>query len=285
MKKLSFIIVMVLATGFAMAQKTTWLTQAGYGNSATITQDASVSLDANKIYATQNGSWNTLTTGQLGKDNYIELSQGGDNNSAKMVQTTLLSATDQNSALINQGGISDKADLTQKGSTATLFGITSLDLSNNKSVATQSGTYGSFILNQGGPTTGLSTAIKPVNNSYLTQSGYGNTADLNQLGKTNYSEISQTATGNWNTADLLQENPILDGSTDISNSWQYGSNSTVNILQNETSLLLGNSEQTANSYQSGLSNTTKIEQISHDVQKVSATEEGTYDILTVNQHN
>jgi len=283
MKKLMTILAIAIATSFAMAQKTTWITQAGYGNSATITQDASISGDANAIYASQAGSWNILTTDQLGKNNYMELSQAGDNNSAKMVQTTLLSATDQNSAVINQDGLSNKADLTQKGSPTLLDGFQ--DLSNNKSVATQTGTYGSFILNQGGPTTGLLTGIMPINNSFLTQSGYGNTADLNQLGKTNYSEINQTAAGNWNTADLTQTNPAIINTTDISKSWQYGSNGTVKVLQNETSLILGSSEQTANSYQSGLSNTTKIEQISHDVQKVIATEEGTYDILNVYQHN
>ena len=268
---------MVLATGFAMAQKTTYVTQGGIGNTATVTQDASISGDATKIYATQYGSYNKLTTDQLGNDNYVELLQGDNNNSAVMTQTTTLlsGSSGKNSSLVNQGGTSNKAELTQKE--ATIPGLTA-DLSNNRSEAYQTGNYGSFKLTQG-----PNSAYKPINDSYLTQSGIGNTGDLNQFGKTNYSEINQKG-GSYNTADLDQTNPVTGGS-DKSYSWQLGNNNKVDVLQTITiGVPLGSTDQYAYSKQDGTSNNTTIEQISRDVQKVDAIEQGNYDILTVTQH-
>jgi len=279
MKKLSFIIVMVLATGFIEAQKTTYLTQGGYGNSATITQDAWWNLSANKIYATQNGSWNTLTIDQLGKDNALDLQQGGDNNGATIVQSTFKRLTDQNYALINQYGTSGKIDLTQKG----YILYSSNDVSKHISDATQSGSGGIFNLVQGSPTSGVNSAMNSNTNSYLKQSGYDNHANLSQYGETNDSEITQLSTSNLNTVVLEQVNPVFGGN-EQSKSWQYGNNSAIEVFQSSIyDSREGSNHIYAYSNQVGNSNTTKIEQATRDEQTVEATEQGNADILEVTQ--
>jgi len=248
MKKLSFIIVMVLATGFAMAQKTTYVTQGGIGNTANITQDAGFSTIQTFIYATQNGSYNILNTNQSGIDNYVGLTQNGNNNTANLSQTTWDSGI--NTGGVNQDGTSNTTNLTQKGSLVLPFS----DRSSNKSIAYQTGTSGNF--------------------------------NLYQEGLKNYSELTQTASSNDDKASLTQKNVLLLTiiPTDISNSWQYGANSKINLTQTQIDGK-PSSEQTANTYQSGAGNTTSIEQISLYKQIVSSTEEGSANTLNVYQHN
>jgi len=278
MKKLSFLFAMVFAVSMAMAQKTTWVTQSGFGNDANITQSSALpgGYDVNSIYAVQSGDWNKLNTLQQGKTNYLELTTNGNDNTAKMTQSTMetLPAGGVNDAFVTQGGARNKAELAQ-GEIPNAPG--SYENSVNTAHATQSGISNTYILNQGM----LSNGYSPDNKQYLTQSGYGNNADLNQRGMTNYSDIAQTITGTWNIANLDQNDAALPGAGyDKSVSSQTGTKNLIDIYQHGNPLL-----QQAESFQDGTANTTNIKQLSWGVEKVIATQDGISDILKVDQQN
>lgn len=262
MKKVSLIFAMVLAVSFAMAQKTTWVTQAGTNNLADVMQ-TSFDGDATSIYATQSGDWNTLNTEQRGFNNYLELMQSGDHNLANMKQFTK-GSPNMNTAVITQDGDLNKANLTQKEDP-----LDFPDDSKNKATATQSGDYNSYVLNQGG------NEWSPTNEQYLTQSGDANNALIDQFGYTDYSEIRQL--GNWNTTKLDQTAGQGGAGTATSNSWQQGTNNLLNILQDYDP-----SQQIANSIQNGVSNTTNIGQEGNGLQKVVSQQLGS-DIIKVTQ--
>lgn len=282
MKKLVFLFAMVLIAGFVMAQKTTTLVQSGNSNIATVDQMACLSGAVNSIFATQSGNWNTLTTFQKGWDNNIDLLQSGDHNTADMTQETCDFGTSHgyNTAKVVQYGDANKADLSQMetdgdGGDAWILGypvVLEMDRSINLANATQSGNSNSYTLKQG------RDEYIPDNTSYLVQSGNSNNADVDQLGFNNYSEIRQT--GDWNTADLLQDGADISLSavnTDKSYSWQTGVHSTLNVKQ------VGDvDEQLAESVQNGSANTTNILQVGKTVQNVNAWQYGT-DVIDVDQ--
>ena len=263
MKKVSLVLALGLVVTFAMAQKTTWITQSGNGNLADVTQILGSDAAPNSIYATQSGDLNTLNTEQRGVTNYIELVQSGDENTANMDQFT--SATGiTNTAVVVQSGAWNKANLTQKEDP-----LVGLDNSKNKATATQSGTQNSYVLKQGGEEWGT------TNEQYLNQSGASNKADVSQIGYTDYSEINQSA--NWNKAKLNQTAGQGGVGTATSNSWQTAASNMLDILQQYDSGKLQ-----ANSVQNGAGNTTNIEQQSNNILNVVSQQLGS-DIINVKQ--
>lgn len=277
MKKLSLIFALVFAVGFVMAQKTTWVTQSGTSNVATINQDAGLAggYDQNAIFAVQSGNYNALTTLQSGKDNYLELAQSGTGNSATMEQATkaTLPAGGVNNAFISQGGVSNAATLIQGQNPLDALGY---NHSTNTAHATQSGQNGSYVLNQGM----LGNGYDPKNTQFLTQSGISNTADLNQKGYTNYSEVLQS--GNYNAADLDQADAAMNSSViwDKSFSTQIGTSNLLDVYQHGNPGL-----QEATSNQNGVSNKTNIKQLSWNKQDVVSQQSGTGDVINVTQIN
>ena len=282
MKKLVFLFAMVLFAGFAMAQKTTTIVQSGNSNTATVDQMASMSGDVNSIFATQSGDWNGLTTVQKGWDNNIDLMQSGNHNTADMTQETCDFGENNgyNTAKVVQYGNNNTANLSQEetdgnGADVWVMGIfpvpgTEMDRSINEATATQSGDHNTYNLEQG------RDEYIPDNTSYLVQSGNSNTADVDQLGFKNYSEIRQR--GDWNNADLFQDGAdFINGSMDESYSWQTGAHSTLNVKQ------VGEvDEQLAESKQNGGNNTTTILQVGFTEQNVNAWQYGT-DVIDVDQ--
>lgn len=272
MKKLSFIFAMVLAGSMAMAQagKTTWITQSGNGNLADVKQTAGLdnygyaaNLEPNSIFATQSGNSNTLNTEQRGASNFIELTQGGEKNEATMKQFTLVAAS-SNTAVINQSGNKNIADLLQKEDP-----LVFPDDSKNKATATQSGTLGTYNLKQGGD------EWAPTAEQSLTQSGTKNMAEIKQVGISIVSEINQS--GNLNTAELDQLGTQGGRGTAISYSSQTGTSGLIDIDQYYDAGKL-----VANSVQNGVSNTTDIEQKSNHILNVTAMQLGA-DIITIDQ--
>lgn len=274
MRKFGILFAMVFTVSMVMAQKTTWVTQSGFGNVANVTQSACVSLDAVALYANQSGTWNTLNVDQAGSDNYIELYQSGANNTADMTQLTCNinnpgPAAYGNDADVYQSGNSNSASLIQKEDDTDGW-----DYSQNNANAIQSGNNNAYTLVQG------TVKWQPVNAQSLVQSGTGNSADIDQTGFSSDSEIRQP--GDWNTADLDQSGPSGIGSAYTkSYSWQVGgSNNLVDIGQTGNPGL-----QYANSVQDGTSNTTNVYQSSWAVQQVVSSQDGSGDIINVTQVN
>jgi hypothetical protein len=270
MKKIVFHFAIVYVSIYVMAQKVTFLTQAGNANMANITQTSLISLDANAIYAVQSGIGNTMNSTQTGNSNYVELSQGGGSNQANMAQlaTDVVAAPGGNNvADIHQGGISNTANLLQKELNAT---PANYSFDNNVSRAQQTGEDGHFNLNQG------TVAWQPTNYSELYQSNTNNVADLNQTGLVSTSYITQIGAGN--AADLDQSGASAFGS-ETSFSSQEGSGNLISVFQHDNP-----ASEYAESYQDGIGNTTNIHQKSWGPQTVSALQEGT-DIINVLQEN
>jgi hypothetical protein len=263
MKKLSFLLAMVFAASFAMAQKITTVTQTGNWNTANVFQN-SMDGDANFIYATQSGDFNALNSEQRGNNNYVELLQSGDFNDAVMKQYSKGAAPNLNNALLVQSGDWNEATLTQKEDP-----LNFPDNSHNVGRMTQSGANNSYILNQGG------NEWNPLNENFLVQSGNDNKAVVDQFGYTDYSEISQL--GNSNEAELTQTAGQGGAGTAKSYSYQEGTGNLLDILQDYDPL-----SQYANSHQKGISNTTNIEQQGNGSQTVVALEEGS-DTVNIKQ--
>ncbi|MEI8084821.1 MAG: hypothetical protein WCG93_01265 [Paludibacter sp.] len=266
MKKLSFILAMVLGTGMVMAQKTTDLYQGGSGNYANITQTASISnLDINTINAVQAGSSNSLYTAQKGWDNNIDLKQTGSSNEAAMTQETgdLFLFTGKNTANVVQGGgSSNYAKLTQSeeaGNGSDGFLLPEYDRSKNYAKATQSGDANTYVLNQG------SQVKIPNNESYLVQSGNGNYATIDQKGIKNFSDIKQYANNNNSILNQTGSDFLHTGTYDTSYSNQEGNNNGLTITQTGEV-----DNQLAESIQNGTGNETRINQVANTVQNVKS---------------
>jgi len=285
MKKFSFILALVLATSFAVAQKITTVIQSGVSNWAEVTQVAG--FDDNSIFATQSGSLNTLTTSQTGWNNYLELEQSGHNNTATSTQKTIddgVTHFGHNAVKVLQDGCTNSATVAQSEVTGgandgriphSPVVFPEWDRSINFSDATQTGHNNGYKLTQG------SQVYIPQNYSVLTQKGDKNTADIDQVGIKNYSMIKQYDTRNY--ANLFQtgavNNPkVVPLTFDDSYSEQYGSNNGLDIVQ-----IGGVDRQYAESYQAGSNNTTKIQQIGDVPQTVLAVQDGTADGLVVKQ--
>jgi len=280
MKKFSFILAMVLATSFAMAQKITTIIQSGTSNWADVTQVAA--FDDNSIFATQSGNLNELTTNQTGWNNYLELAQTGNGNTASMKQKTMddgvLVYGHNTAKVLQQGNLNgatlDQSEVTGGANDGHLLFITlpEWDRSINYADATQTGNNNNYKLTQG------SQVYIPQNYSALTQKGNKNVADLDQTGIKNYSIVKQYDT--WNYANLFQTGGrYLPAATfDDSYSEQYGSGNSIDILQ-----IGAVDRQYAESYQDGSNNLTKIKQLGDVPQRVFAVQAGTADGLVVSQ--
>lgn len=263
MKKLSLILALVFAGCFVMAQNSTWVTQSGTNNVASVIQHAG-GLEANNIYALQSGTYNALTTEQTGTKNYIELTQGlGGHNVATMEQFSAASGG-LNTAAIAQTGDFNEANLTQKEDP-----LAFPDDSKNLANTTQSGNNNLFNLKQGG------NEWSPVNTQNLLQSGDNNDAAINQFGYTDNSTINQI--GDGNDADLKQTAGQGGAGTAVSNSYQEGLNNNLDVLQGYDSAL-----HQANSTQNGSGNITNIKQDRATIENVVASQQGS-DILNVTQ--
>jgi hypothetical protein len=272
MKKLSFLLILVLATCFAMAQKTINIAQNGVGNIANLLQDDQVlgGLTQNSIYASQLGNGNLLNSDQKGKANYIELTQGGTGNAAMMQQLGYDLTVETNVADVHQGGTSNVANLLQRENMVP----TSVNFNHDINIAhaQQTVTGGTYILNQG------TVTFIPTNNQDLVQSGVGNLATINQTGQTSLSTIDQP--GNGNRADLNQNGESGMGASSWvkSVSSQTGTGNLLNVKQ-------FTSQTWAVSNQNGNSNVTNIDQLSWDLEDVISTQNGTGDIINVTQLN
>lgn len=274
MKKLSLILGMVLAVGMVMAQMTTVAHQFGIGNLANVTQSASATIvETATINAVQLGSWNVLNTSQTGLMNYIDLNQGGANNTANMTQMSHDAAFvgGNNTADILQTGNNGKANLVQ-GEPALGSGA---DVSTNTARAKQYGQNNTYNASQG------ARYNVPTNVSTLEQGGLGNLAGITQKGRKNTSNIAQG--GNWNKAYLDQGNDTYINTPPSmipfgsSYSSQTGTNGIVGVNQHGNPGL-----QYANSIQNGTANTTNIKQLSDRTQLVEFVQSGT-DIINVTQ--
>ena len=274
MKKLTVLFAILMAASVMFAQKTTWVNQSGFNNTANVLQSACTSQDATSIYAVQSGTWNTLNSSQTGPYNYVELYQSGSNNDAFMEQYTCNidfpgPGVYYNDADVYQSGNSNSAALTQEEDDDDGW-----DYSTNTANAVQSGAYNSYLLSQG------TQPWKPLNNSYLKQSGFDNDAGIIQHGYKNYSEALQN--GNWNTASLDQQDAamVTPSIWSKSYSWQLGENNLLDVYQHGNAGL-----QYANSLQNGSSNITNVAQSSWGVQEVISDQKGNSDIINVSQSN
>lgn len=277
MKKLSLVLALVFAGCFVMAQKTIWLTQSGNSNTANLMQSDLVNggYTQNTIFAVQSGNDNNLTSVQEGKINYLELTQTSTGNEAIMTQKSydVTSAPGgNNTANINQGGISNYANLSQFEDQIYPAPPANLAYDNNVANTVQSGSQGVYILNQGkGP-------WSPMNTQNLDQTGNNNNAQLNQTGFKSVSSIDQI--GNSNLGFLTQNGPSGGGEVD-SYSTQSGSLNYLKIDQPGSPNL-----KYANSLQSGNSNQTDINQLlGWGLEQVVGQQTGSNNILNVVQTN
>jgi hypothetical protein len=272
MKKLSLVLMLVLAGCFVMAQKTINIAQNGNNNVANLLQDDQTlgGFQTNAIFASQLGNGNVLNSDQKGKSNYIELTQGGSGNAAIMEQLGYDLAAETNTADVHQGGVGNYANLLQKENMTPTAANFNHDI--NVTRAQQTGTGSTYILNQG------TVTYVPTNYSELAQTGNNNAATINQTGQTSTSIIGQS--GNGNRADLNQNGQSGMGASSWVNSAssQTGTGNLLNVKQ-------FTSQTFATSNQNGIGNTTNIDQLSWDVELVNSTQNGTGDIINVTQLN
>ena len=214
MKKLLMLFSLILMCTFVFGQTNYALVkQTGNWNTATVSQVSMSPAVAriNSLDFFQTGNNNALYATQTAwTQNFSDGVQSGDNNFADVDQKS----PDNNSTLL-QSGNSNIMKLDQ----GTLGGYPVAD---NYAVATQSGNYNKYYMNQDGQ----------KNVQYLTQSGKFNKAWLDQTSKDpaklNWSEIKQSGDKNW--ADLDQLGMDVGGKA-YSDVYQTGDDNDVMVAQ------------------------------------------------------
>lgn len=209
MKKLSFILAMVLGTGMAMAQKTTTITQSGNNNDAFVTQNAIYSGDVTTIHAFQTGTLNELTTDQTGLDNHLDLTQGngGGNNTATMTQLSenyeiaeIWQTSNSNTATLTQNGASNKYAYLDQLSNSNLGTITQNDGGVQYARLQQFGDLNTGTINQND---GGQQWVDLTQRGLYVFANYDNRAYINQVGF-QLQDVKAYQTGNYDYSNIKQ---------------------------------------------------------------------------------
>lgn len=257
-----------------------YLYQDGYDNDADFIQknccDTYPGWNDVDIY--QWGNSDTVSGYQLGHINWAGLSQPGIFNYSFVIQEICehnhnpTPYYNGNNVLdVDQSGIKNSAEVIQREDNQS-----GMDWSWNYAKARQSGYKNNYSLKQGRFGSGV---WKPVNKSYLTQSGNSNYASMSQSGLKQYSEITQTSGAKFNLAKLDQRGAHFNG-WNKSYSRQYGYKNDIIIHQHANAALTY-----ANSIQNGTKNYTLIEQASTEETKAKAYQYGSTDELDIDQHD
>lgn len=209
-------------------ENTAKLSQTGYSNELTLTQDGGLNI-LKGLYgddvAQQTGNDNTATLTQTGDEQTISLEQSGDMNSATVDQTGM-----QLDALVEQAGEKGVADVDQMGemNQALVFQVSG---EFNDAMINQSGEVNFVAVGQDGGRNGASVLQSGTENvTYLGQSQdglfgvAGNTAAIGQSGTSG--QIAAAQVGSDNAAAMTQA-----GTDNFALGIQYGTSNTATTSQ------------------------------------------------------
>jgi len=169
---------------------------------------------SNSASSTANGNNNTSTIDQDGSSNTAEVVQNGSHNEAMINQGTLDDAilSNNDEARINQTGVGNSAELHSRdgysGSSASVIYEVDQQGNYNSVRARAFNAPAEGDIDQSGSHNSADLTQHTSDDMYakLSQSGVGNTADIDQVQGANNAHLEATMEGNHNSMDVTQTN-------------------------------------------------------------------------------